>query len=87
MVVQSNYFSSCFTIDLGSMKPANINQIKPGNLVNGISAINFGNIKLKQLASPKNAISKPKTTSHLGKSFINPAETATPAIKRPNGTE
>ena len=78
---------SFFITDFGIINPAIISQINPGNLVNGIKAINFGNIMLRQLNSPKQAITRPNATTYFGKSFISPEETATPAIKRPIGTE
>ena len=76
-----------FDIEFGDLKPTMINQIKPGNLVNGIRKSNFGKAKLNQLASPKKASTIPDTTNHFGNSFIKPAVTEMPAIKRPNGTE
>src|SRR5258708_5403306 len=61
------YTASFFTTYLGSINPASMSQINPGNLVNGISIINFGNTMLKQLASPMSAINMPMITSHFGK--------------------
>jgi hypothetical protein len=71
----------------GNIKPTQINQIKPGNLVSGIRGKACGKTRSNQLKTPKTPRTIPKMHNHFESNFMMRAGMEIPAINNPMGTE